>query len=57
MYGKDAKEENKTLLGLGRISFAFRGLVYFYLIRKFIKAIWYCHIRLSISLSPVTNFY
>jgi hypothetical protein len=36
-YGNEAKEENKILLVSGGISFAFRGLAYFYLIRKFRK--------------------
>jgi hypothetical protein len=54
MYGNEAKEE-KMFIVSGRISFAFRSLVYFYLIRKFGKAVWYCHIRLSISFSPVMD--
>ena len=57
MYGNEAKEENKTLLVSGRISFVFRGLFYFYLIRKFVKAVWYYHIRLSIRFSPLMDFY
>jgi len=57
MYGNEAKEENKMLLVSGRISFAVQSLVYFYLIRKFGKAVWYCHIRLSMSFSPLMDFY
>jgi hypothetical protein len=56
MYESEAQEENKTLLVSGRISFAFRILVYFYPIRKSGIAAWYCHICLSIRFSPLMDF-
>jgi len=40
MYENEDQEGNKTLLVSGRISFAFRSLVYFYPIRKSGIAAW-----------------
>jgi len=57
MSRNGAQEGNKILLVSGRISFAFLSLVYFYVTLKFGKAVWYCHIHLSISLSQLTDFH